>query len=285
MKEHPMNVLGPHILQTCIADLPPAAHVIVAMALALGLLLWVFGHRLLPPLFSVFMGLLGAAGGLFVFPALLPDRVVGAPSPYVGLAVGGTLGLALGILLFRFAIAIGMSSVSGIAALLITGVLLQSPQVNDAAGAARLTLHAPALREAEQLRRLTRENIRHTTIPVESRVREFLKEKSNELAIAWKEVPHREQVRLVVAGVSAAIGGFAIGVLMPRRSAAACSALWGTAIWLPSFGWLLHAMESPGRELLAQPMLVWMIVWLTLAALGFAIQVAMIHRRRVATDE
>jgi hypothetical protein len=286
MKHRTMLTSCHLLLQTRIADLPPAAHVVVALALALGLLLWVFGNRLLKPLFGLLTGLLGALAGLFLFPALLPSELLGALSPYIGLGVGGILGLALGILLFRFAIAIGMGSVAGVAAVLITGILLHSPEMNRMTAAARITLpQTPALREAEQLRRITREDLREAAAPVESRVRDFLREKSEELTGAWREVPHGVQVRLVVAGVTAAMGGLLIGLLMPRRSAAACSALLGTAIWLPAFGWLLHATESPGREMLAQPALIWLILWLTLAALGFAIQVATIRRRRAAADE
>jgi hypothetical protein len=126
--------------------------------------------------------------------------------------------------------------------------------------------------------------LRESTGPIATRVREFVDEKYAEVKAAWDEVPQREQVRLGMAGLGGLFVGLCVGLLMPRKSAAACTAFLGAAIWLPALGWVLHALEAPGRNMLDQKGLVWLIVWICLSCLGLAVQVMGSRSRRKASE-
>jgi hypothetical protein len=78
------------------------------------------------------------------------------------------------------------------------------------------------------------------------------------------------------SAVGAGFFGFLVGLLFPRRSAAIATALFGAAVWLPCSLWMVNAAEAPGREFLNQGGAIgWLVVWLTVSALGFAFQAGM----------
>ena len=109
--------------------------------------------------------------------------------------------------------------------------------------------------------------------PIAAQVETFLEAKLAEIQAAWNEIPRQEQARLGLAGLGGVFGGLCLGLLMPRRSAAACTAFLGAAIWLPAFGWVLLALEAPGRQFLDQRGVVWLAVWVLLSILGLAVQI------------
>jgi ElaB/YqjD/DUF883 family membrane-anchored ribosome-binding protein len=266
------------LAQQAIADLPPAAHILVAATLGVGLVMWLFGQRLLRPMFGALGAVTGSLMGFFLAPALLPPSVFDVPSPYLGAAVAGILGLVVGVLIFRFAVGIGMALVSGLAALLITGTLINTQLLHQAAVVGASLPPHEALMAAANRNSFTANDLPQATRPVGTRVREFLGERVDQLAESWKQTPHQEQVRLTVASVVGTMVGLLLGLLMPRRSAAACTALLGAAIWLPALGWILHALEVPGRRFLDMGTMVWLMIWGGIAFLGFALQIAG-HRR------
>jgi hypothetical protein len=268
-----------------IADLPLAAHMAVALAMGAGVLLWLSGRTVFRPLLGAFGAVFGALIGFFLVPNLLPPVVFDIPSPFWGMGVGAALGLTAGIVLYRFAVATGMGLVFAVTALLTTGILINSTPVNDAASTARSVLPRPtALHQAEQLRDVPPADLPAAAAPLAAQVRSFLNDSASELAQAWNQIPRRDQVRLGVATCTGMIVGLLLGILAPRRSAAAASALLGSAIWLPSAVWLLHAMEAPWLGFLNLPILAWIVIWALCGVFGFIVQGAMKRPKPGAED-
>lgn len=279
-------MMYPVLAQQSIAELPPVAHIIVGLGLGVGLVLWLFGQRLLRPMFGALGAVLGSLLGFFLLPSALPETLFDVPSPYIGAAAGGILGLIVGVLIFRFAMGVGMAVVGGIAGLLIMGAALNSEPINNAAATARGSVpNQEVIREAGlQLNPLSTQDLQTAAAPIAAQVEEFLKEKLAEIQTAWSEVPRQEQSRLGLAGLAGVFGGLCVGLLMPRRSAAACTAFLGAAIWLPAFAWILLALEAPGRQFLDQKGVVWLVAWVLLSILGLAVQVMGARKSKKSED-
>jgi hypothetical protein len=101
----------------------------------------------------------------------------------------------------------------------------------------------------------------------------FLKEASDNAQGAWSELPPHNRMVMMASALASGLVGFLMGLFFPVRSAAGATAMFGAAVWLPSALWLVNAMEAPGRDYLNQGHAIgWLVVWLTLSALGFAFQ-------------
>jgi hypothetical protein len=261
--------------EPALRSLPAAAHILVALGLGAGLVLWLVGRVVLRPVFGFIGALIGGSIGFFVLPAAGPETVFGFPSPYAGLLIGAVVGLIGGILLYRFALAILMSLVVGLAGVLAAGVYLNSQEVNSAAATARAGIKAPALEQAEQLhlsKDMSRDQIKESAQTVAAQVRAFLDARGEELSASWSQIPAAHRVTLVIAGLSGMLAGFLMGLLAPRRSAAAATALFGSGLWLPCLGWILSSLGTRGLDITQRSPTVWLIVWLVAAAVGFVAQ-------------
>src|SRR5690606_6268339 len=111
--------------------LPPTAHLLAAGGVIVGLVLWAVGQKILRVVFAALGSLAGGAAGFFLLPLLAPTTVAGYPSPYVGLLIGSLIGMTIGIVLFRFAVAILLAAGAGVAALLIGAAAVQFQPVTD----------------------------------------------------------------------------------------------------------------------------------------------------------
>jgi hypothetical protein len=68
------------------------------------------------------------------------------------------------------------------------------------------------------------------------------------------------------------LAGVLLGLLAPKRSAAAATALFGSGLWLPCLGWILESLGTHGTDITQRSPTVWLIVWFVAAAIGFAVQ-------------
>jgi hypothetical protein len=262
-------------------SLPPAATILAAVGLGTGLIFWIMGRRLLRPLFAVFGVFAGATVGFFVLPTVV-DTLLGVPSPYLGLIVGAALGAAMGFFLFRFAVAITTAVALGLAGALIAATYIHFAPVPASAS----VIPTPALDTpipATGLLPSAGESINRAieaARPMAQQVSDFLAARANDIYEAWKNLPAHEQMVLGVSGLGAAAAGFVLGLVAPKRSAAVATALFGSALWMGCGVWLLEAVNAPGHEHLHPGAAVWLPIWITLAAIGCAVQVVGIRRKK-----
>lgn len=286
-----------------VSSLPLAAHAPIALAMVAGFLLWLIGGRLIRPAFAAagFVG--GALGGFLLVPLLGFEKILELPSPYAGLIFGGLLGLIGAIVVFRLAVAISASAALAVAGLLGGMVFLQlSPAGGSGGGSTgtssseRGTDRRGATGElADELRELVKdspledaegrvrdvgresmerldEGTRGLVRSVAGRSRAFVDSLAAQGRALWASTGHRERTILLGSTLLGAAGGLLLGLAAPRRSASIVSAMAGSAVWLASAVWLIHAIEMPGREMLDRSPIAWVTVWLAVALVGMVLQ-------------
>lgn len=264
------------LAQSTVESLPAAAHILAGVGLLVGLILWLTGRVLLRPAFATLGALAGGAVGFFVTPSAF-DALLGVPSPYIGLMAGAAIGLVLGIVLFRFAVAITTGLAVGLAGVLIAAVYLHfAPKpIEPAPESPTISIPTPAL-DAVRAREQTVELAKSTA----ETVRTFIAHKAEEVRAAWDEVPDSARFALGVSGVAGAVIGFLLGLLAPKRAAAVATALFGSALILGCGGWLAEALSLPGHQYLDQRAVVWLPVWIGIAVVGFAVQTSGLGKKQ-----
>ena len=297
--------------------LPWAAHGLVVVSLISGLILWLYGRRVLKPMIVVVFALAGAAAG-FVLPPFLP--VGGGLSVYVGLAVGAGIGAFLGILLYRFAMAISLGLVLAIIAPIVGVVVLDARfdaekregelsrdehllrgvpiEDDDASGDEMrkdLIARGEKLRESlkDAAKRMATDELEdeaEAALEAESgeakgepdtdvllrtateRVERFMVALSTEVRAAWADLPSRTRVTLAGSATCGLGLGILLGLLMPKWTAGAVTAMLGAAIWLSAGMWLLTASGLPIGDRIHGSASQWLITWAIASGLGMLIQ-------------
>ncbi|MBL9031815.1 MAG: hypothetical protein JNM80_08920 [Phycisphaerae bacterium] len=252
--------------------LPYPAHILAAVGLVAGLLLWFRGRQILKPLFCILGGLGGATLGFSFVPALGLNEIAGIPSPYLGLGIGTALGLIAGLLLFRFAMAIWLAVGLGAAAVLGASAGVQYSPIADWRGA-RDQLVAPLPPTESPASNDARSIAMAKIKPVAGRVREFVSSHAQEAKASFDALPAQSRLILLGAGLGASLAGFAVGLAWPKRVAAAGTALAGSGIALVSAVWLARAFGLPGWDSLGRNPMILLIAWLALGAVGFMAQI------------
>jgi len=104
-----------------------------------------------------------------------------------------------------------------------------------------------------------------------ARVRAFFAQLADELSPIWKDLPARDRALLILASITGWAVGLALGMVIPKKSAAIVAAGAGAALWLPAALWLAHAAGmSPNA--IPNDGLLWLGIWAGLSVLGAGIQ-------------
>ena len=129
-------------------SLPIGMHGGALLALIAGISLWLFGARILKPMFALLGMATGSLVGAIALPLLGIMQVGSFPSVYVGLGAGAIGGLVIACLLFRFALIVASGVVFTAAGVLGAAAYLnvQTPGMIDPP--ARLLLAPSSEREA-----------------------------------------------------------------------------------------------------------------------------------------
>src|SRR5712671_4624976 len=188
-----------------LTSLPPAIHILAALGLASGIVFWVLGRKLLRPAFAFLGGVVGGFAGFFLFPTFAPADVFGAPSPYVGLAAGGALGLVAGVVLYRFAVAIVMAGALAMAGVLVSGTALHFTPVQDAP---TQNAEGPA-KAAEQAKGTESDKPAQV---LADQVTGFLKEGAANVQQAWSDLPPHHRMVMTSAAMVSGLVGFLMGL-------------------------------------------------------------------------
>lgn len=270
-------------------SLPPSAHALLLGGVLVGVVLWLFGRRILRVGFVLAGGVAGAIVAYFAAPAL----GVGA-DPVIAAGAGALAGALLGGLVFRVSVAAAAGSLAG--AMAVAGAVALAPQTqSDLRSAADAPvdwsgLIGPSLEwkfepEPFDLGVFNAEPAARNPDPAEQ-VRAFVDSLAEELRPRWNELPTTTRMRITSAGVVGFLLGLASGLFWPKRAAAAISGFLGPAIFLPSAAVMLASPEAPEslasvRASLSSP-LIWLGAWFALGVVGTAVQWT---RRRPEADK
>lgn len=120
-----------------LSSLPWGVHAAMALAMAAGIVLWLCGQRVLKPLLVTVAVLMGAVIGGLVVPSTTWGEPLGV---WQGMGLGGVLGLLIGLLLYRSAMAVGFGVVLGAALPLISASVLEFYPIAGAAEGTRASV-------------------------------------------------------------------------------------------------------------------------------------------------
>lgn len=127
-----------------LSSLPWGVHALVAVGMAVGIVLWLIGQRVLKPLLVTGLVILGGLVGALV----IPSSGWGASLSVAHAAgIGAVGGLLIGLLLYRSAMAVGFGIVLGAALPLIAASVLQFYPIAEGGGGA-VERHAAWLRDS-----------------------------------------------------------------------------------------------------------------------------------------
>lgn len=263
-------------------SLPLAAHILAVLGLGCGLVLWLVGQKVLKPVFGLLGAVFGGLIGFFTLPAISPGTIANIQSPYIGLAVGAVFGLGAGLMLFRFAVAISTAIALGLAGTLIGAASIHFQPMQNATQDVRALKSSAtqAAKGAIDPNLTNKQQAAAMAKPVAQVVKEFIENWATDVKTAWNGLKSEDQVILGLSGLGGAAVGFFVGLFFPVKSSAIATALFGSAVWLPSLMWLVNAMQVPGREKLDKGATFWLITWCVVATIGFAVQVSGGMRRK-----
>ncbi|MBX3364069.1 MAG: hypothetical protein KF866_04825 [Phycisphaeraceae bacterium] len=316
--EHPVAQAATEVFRATsegAAELPLTAHGLIFVALFVGIILWLVGGKFIKPAIATVGVVVGGAMGFLLLPILGVSTVLGLPGPYLGMAIGGILGLILAILLFRVSMIVAGGVTFGVAGLLGGAIYLQympsefQPSSSETTQVQRdaqpgegskppATGFAPdsltgqeILEEAE--RRLGHaadaagelldqigEDTQRVLRTVAQRAEKFAEGLWRQMSALWSELSTRDKQVVGLATLCGAAAGVLIGLLMPSKSAAMVTSMAGAAIWLASATWLVHAFEVPGRTILHRSPMGWAFIWIVFSILGLMFQFTRAKRSR-----
>lgn len=261
---------------------PWAGDAIVAVALGLGILLWLVGRRFVKPLFVLLFTATGGVVG-YLGPAALAINV----NQTILLAVGLVAGALIGVLLFRFALATAVGVLLAFVAPVVASILLNiTPPSLTTGDTPPLTSQemllddVPIETDASENARTGSENgvepamltTEEVAQEAQARLDAFLRQLSVEAQEEWEGLAPREQRILVLSSLSGGLLGLLLGLMWPKHLAAAAAAFVGAATWLPAGALLIGAHNLPGAGLLPSSAKMWLVLWLAVAIVGVILQ-------------
>lgn len=275
-----------------VRDLPFAVHGVILIGLIAGLVLWIFGRRVIHVAFGGIGLALGGAFGFLSAPALGVPEIAPFSAPYVGLFAGCIIGLVGAIVMYRIVLAVSAGVCVSLAAVLIAAVGLGVSLTPPAAdGPSTQTAETPAHSEAGRTQKdesgeRTDVLAAITASETGERVRVFVSASARNLSDAWQAIPLAHRAVLVFCGFGGLIGGFIAGLFLPRWSASVVTALMGAAVWMPCAAWLVYAAGLAGGSARDVPAAAWLLGWVGLGMIGAASQIIGVRRSKAkATKE
>ncbi len=284
---------------------PEGGSIALGLALVAGITLWLFGAKLVKPVF-LFLGL--AIGG-FVGATLLPYidfigtiRIAGfSLTPGIlGLLVGGALGALISLAMFRMVITI--TAALAFAAAGLMGALLflhfeqgnATPQASDPSPITQVEtaenqdpslvdrfreevaeqyIDALASDDENVLTDETKQQIKDAA----ERSKAFIARVGRAITNDFQSRPSREKF-VLLSSMFAGLGlGLLVGVTLPTRTAALVTSLFGSAVWMSSAVALMSVNGSP-PAILDKPVVVYAAVWIIITILGLLAQLGFLSK-------
>ena len=288
--------------------LPIEAHATMGLMLVMGLALWLFGGKLVKPLFAILGMALGGMIGLIVLPAVGLEEVGGAPGSLVGMGIGAVIGLVMSLVLLKVAIIFAAGLGFAVAGFLGGTIYLEhNPLPDDQPPAitiehdmsrdptGRLLFNNPITGQPMTIEELTRtlneadtvlngasgdepdadgKSARERFTAIALQCRAVLAEAFDATKNHWNALSVR--ARLVVLGstLGSMAMGMLVGFVLPKRATAGITALAGSAIWLTAGAWLIDALVPSWSGVTDQPPETWAVVWGIVFLVGLVVQLS-----------
>jgi len=288
--------------------LPEGGSVPLGVALMGGLLLWLVGARVIKPVFFLF----GLAIGAFVGTTILP--LTGLPTFHpggitltpgvTGLITGGILGSLVSLAMFRLVIA--MTSALAFAAAGVLGAMVFlhfNPTISegelteteaalvesgDSLAGITTSLNEQITREAaEQAVDLLDEDgkvlddeTKQQLKDAATRSKEFVSHMYDTVMAELEQRPTRDKLIAASAGFAGLAFGLLIGVVMPKRTTALVTSLFGSAACMAATSALLTARSGQRPEFLNQSAVIWATAWVILTVIGLMVQLGFLNRNK-----
>lgn len=255
-------------------SLPWGVHLMVTLFMAVGLILWLTGERMLKPLVVAGAAALGGLIGSLV----TSSTGWGASlTVWHGIGLGVIGGFIVGLLLFRSAMAVGFGLVLGLLLPLIAATSLRAYSGGDATAQADINLQPVVeLARFDRLQdaapKIDVEQVPDNLKPIAERVGECWNTLSGEVSTQWRSMPSSHQAIVLMAAAIGLAGGVIAGLSMPKWAGGAVSSMFGAALWLPSMVWLSNAFHAPWREQFDRSPGQWLLIWAGVTALGMIAQ-------------
>lgn len=291
---------------------PWAVHSAVGVVFAFGIVLWLFGKKLMRTGF-VLIGLFAGA----LIGHLLPPELHIASEPLLMVGIGAVMGAILGWLCFRIFVAHCLGTVLSIVSVVGVTVWMQvpRPEFHSDEIVPELRLESSPVDEAETLRDendffaervsqaidAARERLRGSGDPgraaTGTELEQLITPEEAQRATAdllqslvsnlgdqvgrfWEEdLTPRMRLGLALASIGGYLVGLVLGMLLPTRAAAVTTAIVGPAVWIPSGVYLMHAIGLEYAQRLPAEPIFWVKVWLVAAVVGMAFQLMLVGKR------
>jgi hypothetical protein len=275
-----------------VAAQPTAPYVAAGTAVALGMVLWLAGAKVLKPALALLGTLWGAAAGAMLFPMLTAP---GSPTPgdidpaWIGLGCGAVLGLLATLMAFRTAIALSLGAVCAMLAFVATAGMLGVAQLSTnsadrsdarsdspriwivAHGASSQSSLGSFVRNGHEIATDEPTSVLGFTGPA-ARVEAQVRSMANGASETWATLPRGTQLTMLFGAVGGALAGMILGLTATRSATALLTASTGSAAWLIGGAWLVQAVAPNALERFGVQPIGWLVIWLTLAAAGVFMQ-------------
>ncbi|MCA9304473.1 MAG: hypothetical protein KC996_10155 [Phycisphaerales bacterium] len=301
------------------ATLPEGGSIALGLALCAGLTLWLFGAKLVKPVF-LFLGL--AIGG-FVGATLVPyiDFIgtihilgIGITPGITGLIAGGVIGALIALAMFRMVVTLTAALAFAAAGLMCAFLFLHfyptqgsetdlsipteslvesedSPNLVDQFREEVADRYVDSLAAGgEGQNELLTEEAKQQILDAAARSRAFVSRVGSAIRDDFNTRPARDKF-VILSAMFAGLGlGLLVGAVIPVRTAALVTSLFGSAVWMSSGIALLTARGNPPGFLDQKPVVlagVWIIVTILglLAQLGFLSKAKAMRSKRAEDDD
>lgn len=301
------------------STLPEGGSIALGLALCAGLTLWLFGAKLVKPVF-LFLGL--AIGG-FVGATLVPyiDFIgtihiagIGITPGITGLIVGGVIGALISLAMFRMVITLTAALAFAAAGLMSAFLFLhfyptpgtqtdlsnpaeslveseETPNLVDEYREDIAERYIDTLTENEEGEsELLTDEAKQQILDAAARSKAFIDRVGTTIREDFSSRPARDKFVIMAFMLSGLGLGLLVGATLPTRTAALVTSLFGSAVWMSSAIALLSARGNPPSFIDQKPVVlaaVWIIVTILglLAQLGFLSKAKSLRSKRVDDDD
>lgn len=273
-----------------------------------GLLLWLVGARVIKPVFFLF----GLAIGAFVGTTILP--LTGLPafdiggftlSPGVtGLIAGGILGSLVSLAMFRLVIAFTSAMAFAAAGVLGAMVFLHfNPtltegdltdtesalvETGDSLAGITSSINDTINREAAETAinildedgKVLDDDTKQQLKDAATRSQEFVSHIYNTIKADLDQRPARDKLIALSSGFAGLAFGLLVGIVLPRRTTALVTALFGSAAVMASTTALLTARSGQRPDFLNQSAVIWATAWVVLTVVGLMVQLGFLSKNK-----